>query len=88
MAPSCVTRKDNLFRTNLDAFRAARPLLGRPIMSTKSKARRARRHPEDNANQASGPQSLLPDQKRAAGEIMGAVLNMVTLGAVEPKSAR
>ena len=53
-------------------------------MSTKSKARMARRHPsEDQSNEVSGPQRLRGEQKQAAGEIMGAVLTLVTLGAID-----
>ena len=53
-------------------------------MSTKSKARAARRHPsEEHTDEPSTPHSLRGDEKQAAGELIGAVLNLVTLGAIE-----
>ncbi len=55
-------------------------------MSTKSKRRAERRHPSDHAPQSqttSSPTSLRGEQRVAAGELMGAVLNLVTLGAIE-----
>lgn len=52
-------------------------------MSTKSKARRARRHPEESSNESTGPHSLRGEQRAAAGALAGALFNVVTLGAIE-----
>jgi predicted lipid-binding transport protein (Tim44 family) len=62
-------------------------------MSVKSKARRTRRaKPESTAPAAHATPHLPanPEEKRAAGAIMGALLDAITFGALEtsPASAR
>jgi len=55
-------------------------------MSTKSKARAARRHAEVAPPSRRDPSRLPPEQRRAAGELIEAVLEMVTFGAIaEPE---
>lgn len=51
-------------------------------MSTKSKARKARRHPEAQSNEVTSPHSLRGEERAAAGAIAGAILSVATLGVV------
>ncbi len=56
-------------------------------MSTKSKRRSSRRQQEQGSQGPSSHERLTPDGK-VVGEIMGAVLNAITFGALEGPASR
>lgn len=57
-------------------------------MSVKSKARQTRRAKNESPVRGEGTKRAIvpakPSEKRAAGEIMSALLNAITFGALEP----